>query len=160
MLFNRVGRSNSRDGGCSEYFKVDLARPKVFFHSWKKFDEPQLEYKTTVILIDHISNSRLYEKCGSVPLSWAIVRERWRWLGHVLRKKYDRLSKIVLLGQLSRSKRNTGRPWLRWEDVRKDLSEKGTSWEGVKRENLNRLELRKSVLSCVGLMRPDAAVRC
>ena len=36
-------------------------------------------------LTGRISNSRLYEKCGSIPLSRAIMKERLRRLGHVLR---------------------------------------------------------------------------
>ena len=32
--------------------------------------------------IDLISNSRLYEKCGKILLSRALVRGRLRWLGH------------------------------------------------------------------------------
>ena len=47
-------------------------------------------------LTDRISRSRLYEKCGSIPLSIAMMRERLKWLGHVLRMKDDRLPKIVL----------------------------------------------------------------
>ena len=42
-------------------------------------------------LTDRISNSRLYEKCGSVPLSKAIMKESLRWLGQVLRMKDDSL---------------------------------------------------------------------
>ena len=49
-------------------------------------------------LTDHISNSRLYEKCGSILLSRAIIIERLRWLGHILQMKDDRLPKIGLLG--------------------------------------------------------------
>ena len=67
------------------------------------------------------------------------MKERLRWLGHVLRMKDDRLPKIVLF-------------------VNKDLKEMGTSWEGVKRETLNRLGWRRSVRSCVGLRRLGAAV--
>ena len=48
-------------------------------------------------LTDSISNSRLNEKCDSIPLSGAIMRERLRWQGHVLRMKDDKLPKIVLL---------------------------------------------------------------
>ena len=36
-------------------------------------------------LTDRITNSRLYEKFGSVKLSKAIINERLRWLRHVLR---------------------------------------------------------------------------
>ena len=52
-------------------------------------------------LTDRISNSRLYEKCGSIPLSRAMKKERFRWLGHVLRMKDDRFPKSVLSGQSS-----------------------------------------------------------
>ena len=108
---------------------------------------------------DRISNSRLYEKCGSIPLSRAIIKERLRWLGHVLRTKDDRLPKIVLFGQLSGATRKAGRPCLGWEDViYKVLKEMGTSWEGVNKEALNRLGWRRSVRSCVGLRRLSAAV--
>ena len=86
------------------------------------------------------------------------MKERLRWLGHVLRMKDDRLPKIVLFGQPSGATRKAGRPFLGWEDViNKDLKEMGTSWEGVKREALNRLGWR-SVRSCVGLRRLGAAV--
>ena len=47
-------------------------------------------------LTDRISNSRLYKKCGSIPLSRAIMKERLRWLSHVLRMKDDSLPQIVL----------------------------------------------------------------
>ena len=112
-------------------------------------------------LTDRISNNRLYEKYGSIPLSRSIMKERLRWLGHVVRMKDDRLPKIVLFGQPSRAKRKAGRPRLGWEDViKKDLKEMGTSWAGVKREALNRLGWRRSVRSCVGLRRLGAAVSC
>ena len=106
-------------------------------------------------LTDRISNNRLYEKCGSIPFSRAIMKERLRWLGNVLRMKDDRLPKIVLFGQPSRAKQRAGRPHLGWRGViKKDLKEMRTSWEVVKRESLNRLGSRRSVRSCVGLWRP------
>ena len=52
-------------------------------------------------LTDHISNSKLYEESGPITLSRAVMKERSRWLGHVLRMKDDRLPKIVLFGQPS-----------------------------------------------------------
>ena len=51
------------------------------------------------LLTDRISNSKLYQKCGSISFSRAIMKERLRKLGHVLRMKDERLPKIVLLGQ-------------------------------------------------------------
>ena len=87
------------------------------------------------------------------------MKERLRWLGHVLRMKDDRLPKILLFGQPSWATRKAGRPCLGWEDViNKNLKLMGTSWEGVKREDLNRLGRRRSLRSCVGLRRFGAAV--
>ena len=86
-------------------------------------------------LTDRISNSRLYEICGSIPLFRAIMRERLRWLGNILRMKDGRLPKIVLFGQPSRAKQKGSLRRLRWEDViNKDLKEMGASWEGLQRE--------------------------
>ena len=57
------------------------------------------------------------------------------------------------------AKRKAGCPRLGWEDViKKDLKEMGTSWEGVKRETLNRLGLRRSLRSCVSLRQLRATV--
>ena len=44
-------------------------------------------------LTDRISNSRLYEKYGSIPLSRAILKKRLRWLGYVLWINEDILPK-------------------------------------------------------------------
>jgi len=56
-------------------------------------------------------------------------------------------------------KDKAGRPRLDWENVKnKDLKEMGTSWEGVKREALNRLGWRRSVHSCDGFSWLSAAV--
>ena len=59
-------------------------------------------------LTDRISNSRLSEKCRSNLLYRAIMRERLRWLGHILQMKDDRLPKVLLFGQPSKDKRKAG----------------------------------------------------
>ena len=53
-------------------------------------------------LTNRISNIRLYEKIGSIPLPRDIINERLRWLGHVHWMKDERLPKIVLFDQPSR----------------------------------------------------------
>ena len=67
-----------------------------------------------------------------ILLPTTIMKERLKWLGHVLRvaRKDDKFSKIALFGQLSRAKQKAGCPCLGWEDVvNKNLKEMGTSWE-------------------------------
>ena len=77
---------------------------------------------------DRISNSRLYETCGPIPLPGAVMKDRLEWLGHGLWMRNDRLPKIVLFGQPSRAKRKAGRPSMGWEDVlKRNLKEMETS---------------------------------
>ena len=81
-------------------------------------------------LTDHISNSRLYE-VSSILLSKAIMRERLRWLGHVLWMKDGRLPKIFLFSQPSKAKPKACRPRSGVSECHKgrkeDLRETGTS---------------------------------
>ena len=89
------------------------------------------------------------------------MKEMLRWLGHVLQTKDDLLPKLVLFGTPSRAKWKADRPRLGWEDVaKKDLKEMGTSWEGMKRKPLKRLEWRRSVRRCISLRWLGAAVSC
>ena len=87
------------------------------------------------------------------------MTERVRWLGHVLWMKEDRLSKIVLFSEPSNAKQKAGRLRLRWDVIKKDTKEMGTSWEGVKRRAMHRLGWKRSVRSC-GLRRLGAAGSC
>jgi len=54
----------------------------------------------------------MYEKCGSILFSKAIMRERLRWLQHVMQMKLNRLPKIVLFVQPSRANCKAGCPRL------------------------------------------------
>ena len=85
--------------------------------------------------------------------------QRFSLSANIQQMKDNRLTKIVLFGQPSGATRKVGCPCLGWEDViNKHLKEMETSWEGVKREALNRLGWRRSVRSCVGLMWLGAVV--
>ena len=88
-----------------------------------------------------------------MPLSRAIMRERLRWLVHILRLKDVRFPKVFLFGQLSRAKRKAGRSWFGWEDVvRTNLKELETPWEGAKMK-AGGGEACVAVLASSGLMR-------
>ena len=43
------------------------------------FQRNSLQIVLGIRLIDRISNSKLYEKCGSIPLSRAIIKKSLRW---------------------------------------------------------------------------------
>ena len=87
--------------------------------------------------------------------------ERLKWLRRVLRMKDDKFPKIVHFGQPCKAKQKAEHPRLGWKDsAEKDLRGIQTSWEGLKREALNRLGCRRSVRSRVGLRRHGAAICC
>ena len=89
------------------------------------------------------------------------MKERRRWLCRFLSMKDSRFSKIVLVGQRFRPKQTAGRPLGKWEDDEwKDFRESETSREGVKREVLNKVAWRRSMVSCVGIRRCGLAVSC
>jgi len=56
-------------------------------------------------------------KLGSILVSKTIMRERLRWLGHILRMKDEWLPKVVLFGQPSWAKRKASRQQVDGEDV-------------------------------------------
>ena len=72
------------------------AHPKADEDLLDVFPRDCLRIVLGIRLTDRISKSKLYEKCGSIPLSRAIMRERLRRQRHVLRMKDGRLPKIVL----------------------------------------------------------------
>ena len=63
-----------------------------------------------------------------------------------------KIAEYFPFGQPSMAKRKAARPRMDWEDViKKNLKEKGTSLESLRREALNMLGWRGSIRSCVGL---------
>ena len=97
-------------------------------------------------LTNRISNSRLYEKCCSIPLSAVIMIKRLRWLGHVLR-----MTDCQRLSNANRQGLKRKQVVHSQDVIKKYLWEMGTSWEGGKRIVSIRLGWWRSVLSCVGL---------
>jgi len=75
--------------------------------------------------------------------------------------KDKRFPKILLFSQPSRAKQKASHPRLVWGyTVKKDLREMGASWEGVKREALNRWGCKGRVRRCLGLGWLSALVSC
>ena len=102
-------------------------------------------------LTNRISNSRIHETYGSVPLSRAIMREKLRWLGRVLWMKDDRLSKIVLFGQLSRSKWKGSHPRLGRGCCKKTFKRNGNFLGRWKDQGFECSEQRRSARHRIGL---------
>ena len=84
------------------------------------------------------------------------MRERLRWLGNPQWAKDDRLSKTGLVGQMKSSSSPNGDG-----EFRKGRFQGNRNLlEDIKRSILNKLGLKRSVRSCVGLRRLAVAVSC
>ena len=166
--FSYLGSIISKDGGSIEDVKSRIAKAQGVFAQLKQvWKNKKISLQTKIRILE--ATVMMVVKYGSE--AWALRKANENLLdvfqrnvlrmmfSYVLRMKDDRLPKTVLYGQPSRATRKAGRPCLGWNDViNKDLKEMGTSWEGVKREALNRLGCRSSVRTCVGLRRLGAAV--
>ena len=80
---------------------------------------------------DHIPNSEVLARAGSLSMYALLTKRRLRWLGHVTRMQDGRLPKDILYGELATGSRPTGRPTLRYKDVlKRDLKAGGIAPAG------------------------------
>ena len=75
---------------------------------------------------DHIPNTEVLARAGTLSMYALLTKRLLRWLGHVTRMHSGRLPKDILYGELATESRPTGRPALRYKDVlKRDLKAGG-----------------------------------
>ena len=80
---------------------------------------------------DRIPNTEVLARAGTLSMYALLTKRRLRWLGHVTRMHDGRLPKDILYGELATGSKPTGRPTLRYKDVRKrDLKAGGIAPAG------------------------------
>ena len=80
---------------------------------------------------DHIPNTEVLARAGSLSMYALLTKRRPRWLGHVTHMHDGRLPKDILYGELATGSRPTGRPTLRYKDVlKRDLKAGGIAPAG------------------------------
>ena len=82
---------------------------------------------------DTIRNVVLWKRTKQQPIDREILRRRWRWIGHTLRKPAQRVTRQALRWN-PQGKRKRGRPRSTWErELEGDLRQMGYSWREVER---------------------------
>lgn len=80
---------------------------------------------------EKISNEDLWQRTQQRPIAEEIVRRRWGWLGHTLRKPSNNITRQSLTWN-PQGKRKRGRPRNTWRrDLDKDVAETGMGWRQV-----------------------------
>ena len=65
---------------------------------------------------DKITNADLFARCRIGGIETFHKKSQLKWADHVLKMSDERISKILMYGELKDGKRNTGRPWLLYRD--------------------------------------------
>nr|KAG5687792.1 hypothetical protein BaRGS_017270 [Batillaria attramentaria] len=94
---------------------------------------------------EKIRNEELWERAGQEPAAKQILRRKWGWIGHTLRRPASSTTRQALTWN-PQGKRKRGRPRNSWRrDTEAELYKQGTNWTGVARIAQNRDPLQKFV---------------
>ena len=91
---------------------------------------------------EKIRNKDLWKREGQEPVAEQILRRKWGWIGHTLRKPASSTTRQVLTLN-PQGKRKRGRPRNSWRrDTEAELKQQGTNWTGMARAAQNRVQWR------------------
>ncbi len=92
-----------------------------------------------------ISNEELWRKGKQEPVEKQILRRKWGWIGHTLRKPATTITRQALTWN-PQGKRKRGRPKNTWRrDSEAELKRLGTSWGVAERTAQNHVGWRRAV---------------
>ena len=94
---------------------------------------------------EKIRNERLWEVTNQLPIEEELLRRRWGWLGHTLRKPATNIT-YQALSWNPQGKRKRGRPRNTWRrDLTKNVQETGMGWRQLVTTAQNRSRWRAVV---------------
>ena len=92
-----------------------------------------------------VSNKDLWERTSQVQIEIEILKRRWGWLGHTLRKPNTNVTRQALTWN-PQGKRKRGRPKNTWRrDLEADITQTGLSWKQLERIAQDRRRWREVV---------------
>ena len=87
-----------------------------------------------------INNKELLERTHQVPIDEDIIKKRWRWIGHTLRKPPGSTTRQCLTWN-PQGKRKRGRPKNTWRrELEADMQNMGYTWKQLERKAQDREE--------------------
>ena len=92
-----------------------------------------------------ISNEDLYAETHTQPIDEVIRKRRWRWIGHVLRRPPDAISRVAIRWTPA-GKRKRGRPKETWRrTVETEMKANGWTWNTIENSARDREQWRSLV---------------
>ena len=151
--FRYLGSIVDTHGGTEADVKKRISKARVAFNLlrnvWKSKVIGELN-KTTLIRIqtfvnhclrrilrihwmDRVSNKVLWDRTHLAQIEIEILKRRWGWLGHTLRKPRTNITRQVLTWN-PQGKRKRGRPKNTWRrDLEADIKQTGNGWQQLER---------------------------
>ena len=130
-IFNSSVKSILLDG-CETWWTTQTMQQKI-----------QIIFNTCLRRIykiqwqEKIWNEDLWERAGQEPVTKQILRRKWGWIGHTLRKPASSTTRQALTWN-PQGKRKRGRPRNSWRrDTEAELKQQGTNWSGMARTTQN-----------------------
>ena len=100
--------------------------------------------------MDTVSNKDLWERTSQVQIEIEILKRRWGWLGHTLRKPNTNITRQALTWN-PQGKRKRVRPKNTWRrDLEADIMQTGLRWKQLERIAQDRRRWRDIVHSLYG----------
>ena len=82
---------------------------------------------------NRISSTNLWERTNQEPIEIQLIRRKWSWIGHTLRKGKTAITKQALTWN-PQGKRSRGRPKNTWRrSTELDVKKKGLTWKQLER---------------------------
>ncbi|KAL9981919.1 hypothetical protein ACROYT_G010683 [Oculina patagonica] len=81
-----------------------------------------------------ITNKELYQRTGQRDIAMVIKQRRWRWLGHVIRKGRDSITRTALRWTPDSGRRKKGRPRETWRrTIEAEMKTAGKTWKELEK---------------------------
>ena len=94
-----------------------------------------------------ITNTELHRRTGSSDMQGILKKKRWKWIGHVMRKSQDDITRVALRWT-PEGKRRQGRPKITWRrTVEAEMKAAGKTWGQLQTDAQDREAWRKLVLA-------------
>ena len=123
---------------CWRMTKNDLSKLSVFHTK-------SLRRICRIFWPNTISNEALYAQCHQDSMESIITRRRWRWIGHVMRKDRDDITRTAL-HWTPEGKRKRGHPKTTWRrTVEGEIKDLNHTWDTIQRLAQDRKEWKTFV---------------
>ena len=101
----------------------------------------------------YVTNYEVLERAKTEDIETILIRNRLRWLCHVVRMPDERPAKTLLHCEFAEGARRIGHPFLRFKDTMGDILKRGgivDTWNGVARDILEWRRLISNMCKKIG----------